>query len=248
MKPAPAARLGWLAVVIAFGCEGGDARFTAKLASDFAPAGQAISVLGLYKDGRLLPDGWQTVAPYVSAALGSSSCPVGYEILAASNPPLADAIDEYARTDGPSDDLVAQLAPAARGDVVLIVAIAGRLPQKASAADAGARRPASTMPAPGANVGRGGGRGMRGGGRTGGPARNEPPKDANVLEISASLYSVSARRSVALLELEYSGPSVDDAMRRFGQALAQTIPGARCTEWNWEVKLDPDRIRQSIDE
>jgi hypothetical protein len=89
---------------------------------------------------------------------------------------------------------------------------------------------------------------MRGGHRMGGPARSEPASDTNVLDLSASLYSVSAARSVALLELEYSGSSVDDAMKRFASALAQTLPGAHCAEWNRDVPLDPDRIRQSIEQ
>ena len=248
MRRRATGRFVLLIVALALACGEGEARFTTKVASDFAPTGQAISVLGLYKDGRMSPDGWRTVAPYVAVALGSTSCPVGYETLAISNPPLADAIDEYARTDGPSDDLVAQIAPAARGDMVLIVSVAGRLPQKVSTVDAGAARSQPTSPAPGANMGGGGSRGMRRGGRVGGQPRNEPAKDTNVLDVVASLYSVSARRSVALLELEYSGSSLDDAMKRFGDTLAQTVPQAHCAEWNWDVKLDAERIRQSIGE
>jgi hypothetical protein len=68
---------------------------------------------------------------------------VGYDALVSSNAALASAVDEYARADGPTDDLLAQLAPAAQGDLVLVLTFAGKLPEPAT--DAGA---AGAAPAP----------------------------------------------------------------------------------------------------
>jgi hypothetical protein len=179
-----------------------------------------------------------------TSALGTDHCDVGYDALASANGALADAIDEYARADGPTDVLLTQLAPAAKGDLVLVLTFAGKLPKRGTA-DAGAQLSPQT---PTASGGRGGGRGMRGGGRTRGASRPERAVDTNVLDISASVYSVAQARSVALVAMEYSGASVDDAMAKFATKLAHSLPGLRCVGWNWEAKIDPDRVRKAIDE
>ncbi len=238
-----ARRFGVFAVVLAAGCDDGDAHFTTRLASDFAPARHRVSVFGVYKDGRMSSDGWDALAPHLASALGTDRCEVGYNALASESGALASAIDEYARADGPTDDFLAQLAPAAKGDLVLVVTFAGKLPQRLTA-DAGSKR----SPQAPASGGRGGGRGMRGGGRTRGESRGERPLDTNVLDMSASVYSVAQARSVALVAMEYSGASVDEAITKFSTKLAESLPGLLCVGWNWDVKIDPNRIRKAIDE
>jgi hypothetical protein len=234
-----------LLVVTALACDEGDARFTTKFASDFTPARHTVSVLGVYRDGRMSSDGWQAFAPRVAPALGGAHCDVGYDLLASANGALADAIDEYTRADGPTDDLLAQLAPAAKGDLVLVLTFAGKLPQHVS--DAGAPGRAS---APSATPGRSGGRmrGMGGGGRMRGSSMSQGPADTNLLDISASVFSVAKTRSVALVAMQYSGKSVDDAIAKFAAKIAESLPGVACVGWNWEAKIDPEHIRQSIDE
>jgi len=225
-------------------CDDG-VKFTSKFASDVAPARRSVSVLGVYKDGRMSVDGWETLAPHIVPALGGAECAVGYDMLAAGNAKLAQAIDDYTQADGPTDDLLTQLAPAARGDSILVLTFAGKLPQRLGS-DAGARPTAApTMGGP-----RGGGRmgGSRSGGRMRGPAPGAATDEANALDISASLYSVRDSRSVALLELEYTGTSVEEAIRKFAAKLAASFPQAVCAGWNWEAKIDADRIRQEVDE
>jgi hypothetical protein len=80
-----------------------------------------------------------------------------------------------------------------------------------------------------------------------GRARPEPVQDTNAVDISASLYSVRERRSVALVALRYSGASLDDALTKFGAKLGHTLPQMQCVGWNWDVHIDPDRIRSDID-
>lgn len=220
-------------------------KFTTKFASDVAPARRTVSILGVYKDGRMSVDGWEALAPHVMTAFGGGECAVGYDMLASANQNLAAAIDDYAQADGPTDDLLAQLAPAARGDSILVLTFAGKLPQR-GIADAGARSTSSpSMGSP-----RGGGRmgGSRGGGRMRGGVPGPAADDPNALDISASLYSVRDSRSIALLSLEYTGASVEDALTKFATRLAASFPQAVCAGWNWDAKVDPDRIRQSADE
>ncbi len=217
---------------LAAACDGAEGPFTTRLASDFAPAGHSVSVLGIYKDGRMSA-AWDDVAPYFATALGGSDCEIGFSTLEAANGPLASAVDAFARDDGPSDDLLGQLAPAAKGDLVLVVTIAGQLPSHAG--DAGAPQPQASATR--------GGRGRYRPGNT--QLRTQSVQDTNVLDVSASLYSVGQGRSVALLALEYSGASVDQAMRAFGDRLARTFPNTRCAGWDWTAKIDPDKLRQS---
>jgi hypothetical protein len=234
----PVAFIAWS---IACGTSG--VHFNSKLASDFTPAHRTVSVLGVYKDGQMSSDAWDTVAPPVSRSLGASRCVAAYSApLLASNGALSSAINDYARSNGPTDELLAQLAPAAKGELVLVMTIAGRLPVKQSNALQG-----SGSPAP--NIGggsRGGGMGGPGpGGRMRRPMSGEG--DTNELDMSASLYSVAQRRSVALYGMQYSGDSVDDAIARFADQLGRSLPGAQCAGWDWDAKVDAEHIRQSVD-
>jgi hypothetical protein len=232
-----------LVLATLFACDEGDARFTTKFASDFAPTQHAVSILGVYRDGRMSPHSWEVLSRFLTQAMGSPNCDIGYDSLASSSSALADAIDAYTKEDGPTDDLLAQLAPAAQGDLVLVLIFAGKLPQHPS--DAGPPHAAQAAPSP--RGGRGGG-GRRGGGRMGGGPKPEGAADTNVLDVSASLFSVVQRRSVALVGMQYSGSSVADAMTRFAAKLAQSVPNMKCAAWNWNANIDPARIRPGPDE
>jgi hypothetical protein len=237
-------RFAFTLIAILFACDEGDAHFTTNFASDFTPGRHTVSVLGVYKDGRMSSSGWETLAPHVAPALGASHCDVGYNTLASSNGALADAIDEYARADGPTDDLVTQIAPAAKGDLILVLTFAGRLPQRGPG-DAGAQHPAPMQPAAGGGAG---GFRRRGRNQPGGRSKSEGTVDTDVLDVSASLYSITQARSIALVAMQYSGASLDEAMTKFAAKLAESLPGTLCVGWNWDVKIDPNRIRSSIDE
>jgi hypothetical protein len=222
-------------VVLVAACEQGDARFQSQFASDFAPARRSVSVLGLYQDGRMSPEGWAALAPYMSAALGSTACDVAYDGLLSSDATLAGAIDDYARENGPTDDLLGQLAPAAKGDTILVVTASGKV---RVTADGGAPSAPRASPIGGRK------RGRRGGGPTSGPSRPGDAQDVDAFELAASLYSVAQHTSVALISMEYTGASVADAMTQFAARLGQALPQMRCDGWNWAAGVDPDRIRR----
>ena len=61
-------------LVLAAGCGSPDARVGTKFASDFVPARHAVSVLGVFKDGQMSADAWETMGPKLSPSLGASEC------------------------------------------------------------------------------------------------------------------------------------------------------------------------------
>jgi hypothetical protein len=203
----------------------GDTRFTTRFASDFAPQHHVASVLGVYRDGRMSSDAWGSIGPKISAALGAQSCNIAYaEPLVSSNGVLWSAIDDYARANGPTDDLLVQLAPAAKGDLILVLTLAGKAPVHVSGPLA---EPGGRGPSPG-----------------GGRRQNA---ETNALDLSASVFSVALGRSVGLVAMEYSGASADEALTLFSSKLAQELRGTTCSGWSWDAKVDAGHIRQMID-
>jgi hypothetical protein len=218
------------------GCSQG-VQFETKLAPGFAAAHHSVSVLGVYKDGQMSSEAWASIGTRLASWLGTEQCPVGYGSAAAYDGTLVAAIDDYARANGPTDDLLTFLAPAAKGDLILILTLAGRppTPEKAvSVADS-------------SSAGSGMGGRNRGGGAAGTERRSHAPPDTNELDIVASLFSVSQRHSVAEIAMAYSGETVDDALARFAQKLSATLPGATCAAWDWNVHVDSDGIRRSAE-
>jgi hypothetical protein len=210
-------------------CSTGGAQFTTQTADSFVPAPHTVSVLGVYKEGRMALGTWEKLGPHLVQALGSARCDVAFDSLTTSNQELADAIDEYAREEGPTGNLLAKLAPAARGDLVMVITFAGRPPEQAEKG-----------PPEGAPVfnGMGTRRKVPGRARNGGAGAYDP----NAVNVSASLFSVAQKHPVALVRMIYHGENADDAMTRFGAEIARAIPGSKCVGWHWDVKIDRDTL------
>jgi hypothetical protein len=216
------------------GCTGG-ANFTTRLASNFAPAHHTVSVFGVYQDGRMALGSWDVFAPYLKPALGPAQCPVLYDTLAVSDQELANALDELARDEGPTDHLLAPVAPAAAGDLILVLTFAGKLPEHQD------EDPGPPVGAPVQN-------GMEQKRRRRGHNSQDPrATDPNQLDISASLYSVAQARPVALVSMQYRGRSVADAMGRFAQELARATPDLKCSGWKPGVKIDAAKLRPPLE-
>ncbi len=206
------------------------AQISTSFASDFVPAHHSISVFGVFKDGRMSSESWGSLGPRITPALGGGHCDPAYgEPVIAGNRDLAAAIEDYASANGPTDDLLAQLAPAARGDLILVVTAAGKLP---------AQRRVSVQDQPQQH-----GAGPAYKAQRGHQTLNKQ-FDPNVLELSAQLFSVAQGRSVAVVDLQYTGDSIDEAVAKFTTQLALSLPGSTCTGWDTEAKLDPDKIRK----
>lgn len=61
-------------------------------------------------------------------------------------------------------------------------------------------------------------------------------------EISASLFSVTARRTGVEVVMEYSGGSGDEAVKSFAQKLGSSLPSSRCVGWNWSAVTTTDEL------
>jgi hypothetical protein len=224
----------------AFACSPRE-HWTSQFATDFKPSGHTVSVFGVYRDGQMSTEAWSALRPRFEPVLGRRECEIAHDhSFAEGDSPLFVAVDDYARANGPTDDLLAQLSPAAEGDLILVLVEAGRLPapeEKTNAVN-------SSAAAPGPNASGS----QRSGLSTFAPKKHSGDGDPNVLQLSASLFSVAQGRSVALVDLRYSGDSVDDAIGEFTARVARLLPDTTCRGWNWHTDVDPERIRRLVQE
>jgi hypothetical protein len=209
-------------------------RWDTTAAADFVPSGHTVSVFGVYKDGQMSSEGWDVLRPRLEPVLGGHECPIAGGVAGGDEGPLLAVIADYARINGPTEDLLAQLAPAAEGDLILVLVEAGKLPPpdaKPSVVNASAPGPSST-----------GTKGSAGFSAFAPDKRSAAPHD--VLQLSASLFSVSQGKSVALLDMQYSGESIAEAESTFSARVGRLLPAATCKGWNWRANVDPERIRK----
>jgi len=242
MSPLSMSRFLLLTPALLCACSG-DAQLTSRFASGFTHAPHTLAVLGVYKDGRMSSDAWEQVGPGLSRPFGAT-CDQGFAQLESKNQPLSGVIDDYTRANGVGDDLLEQLAPAAQGDLILVVTVAGRVGSKGSNLP-DTNTLSSGTPGIGSSKYRtGSGIGSPVGGPTRGSGGMRRPLDTtSAFEMSASLYSVADKKAVGIVTLEYDGKSVDDAVARLAERLGTELPGSRCGGWNWDVKVDDQRIR-----
>jgi hypothetical protein len=212
-----------------------DAHFHVKRAPDLRP--MTVSVLGVFKEGRLSPETWEDLGQKISPVFEKSLCPIGYDTrLATDKPELAEAIDDYTRANGVTDELLDQLAPAASGDAILVVTMAGRpLKQKNDA-------PMQPVSAP-TNGQTGMMRGRGGGGLPPPTSMSRAAIDTNAFEMSATLFSLKDHRVVADVSMGYGGESADEAVAKFVAKLRSQLTGFPCVGWNMKVAIDEKKIR-----
>ena len=224
-----------VAVVALFGawCAscGGTTQLKVHHGPDYASVKhETVSVLGVYRDGRMSLDAWSDLGPPMSRPLSTGGpCSILFgKVLWDAKPALAGAIDDYARDNGVTDALLELLGTNAEGQTILIVQVWGRLPEK---------RPvgASTQPTP--TPGRGGG--SR---RMPPPTQKHQEASNDALEMSATLFSREAHHPVAVVTLRYTGDNADEAVEAFAGKVGQAFPGMKCVGWS-DVTLEPAAIR-----
>jgi hypothetical protein len=243
MKPGPESlrvRRSIVVVVGALACAASatacipKVRWDTTSAADFVPSGHTVSVFGVYKDGQMSSEGWDVLRPRLEPFLGGRECEIAGGSAGGDEGSLSAAIADYAQTNGPTEDLLAQLAPAAEGDLILVLVEAGKLPPP----DAKVSVVNSSAPGPSAT----GTKGSAGFSAFAPDKRSAAARD--VLQLSASLFSVAQGKSVALLDMQYSGDSIAEAESTFSARVGRLLPAATCKGWNWRANVDPERIRK----
>jgi len=227
------AAVATLVLGFATGC-GDDAQFTARYATGFTQSDvPRVSVLGIFKDGRLNSEAWPDVGPGLSGPICHGGCEALFMPGKDLPPAAAAAISDFARDNGVTEELMGELAPFAEGDAILLLTVAGKPPRQT--ADSKDKKPgAPSTPPPGR-------RGARGMGPTQSPIA---PHDTSVYQISAILYSKVARKSVAEIAMAYTGPSIDDALKKFAARITLELPAVKGAGWKPEVNVDPEKIRK----
>jgi hypothetical protein len=226
----------------ALGCSLSGPAFTVSYAPGFAKEGAKVAVFGVFRDGRMSPEAWDEFGPRLSAALHGNICDVAVGAnLRARDPAVFAAVDDVARADGITDDLLDKFAPSAGGDAILVVTVAGRVSKpKESPGSAGAPMPALAT----------GGRGGRGGGRSGGPhpagGGHNHRAEVDVFEMTASVFSKREHKSVAMVSMAYTGPSESEAIAAFADKLGSALPGATCASWRTELRIDAATIQPVV--
>ncbi len=204
-------------------CGESSASTSVKYASDFRPGATTVSMFGTFRDGRLDQEFGALVGPALASSFGRHRCETAYGAeLAHRNADLYNALDEQAKSDGITDELLGKVAPMAEGALILVVSVHGAAAPRSfggAEVDPGAMGPqASARGAPRNRIPAGA---LRRYGAKGG------------LVMTASFYSVRLGRGVARMTMNYEGPSVEDAVRRFGEELAKVVPGSTCRGFRW---------------
>jgi hypothetical protein len=195
-------------------------RFDVRYAAEFGAGRKTVSVVGVFQDGLMSEEAWTLLGPRLSQALHQSACEVWYgEKLAAAKPEVFAALGKSARDEGITDGLLEGIAPHAEGDHVIVFQMYGRPPRRARRGEADE----------GILIAHGGGA------ADSHYLPKRTPTEADAMEVSATLFSVAARHSVAHVVLEYSGSRVDDAIAKFSQKLTTAIPDAICAGWKWHA-------------
>ncbi len=219
--------LGLLALAA---CGGSDPQVHVSRLPDFDRRPMKVSVVGVFEDGLLRADEWTDLGPTLATPLGGGGCDAFYsQILDTDHPALASAIDHVTRVTGVTDALLSALAPAAKGDVILLVS-------------KGAHPPGTTktVAAPRQYAG------------MNQHLRNQPrdaPREIETegsIDLSASFFSLRDRRLVAQLEVSYPGDAVAEASRRFADELLRRFPSMTCAGWDRDAKIDETTIEAMV--
>jgi cytochrome c551/c552 len=260
---------GKLAICLVAGCAtsvDSQPQFSVTREADFSKDA-SVSVFGIFRNGRLSPGSWADFGAGLSLPFSQKACEAAYtNDLVNANPGLTSVVDDYAKENGVSDELLDRFAPLAKGDMIMVIGMMGQ-PTRVMT-DAGAEKtskPAKAQSSPGqgnysgAGTGPGGGRGMgRGGGgglgrggfggRRPAPASSEHPKpERGVWEVSASFFSVSLHHSVGQVTMTYSGQNSEGALKAFADKLGTEMPGVLCRGWDWSAGIDSDSLRKMLE-
>jgi hypothetical protein len=217
------------AALLAASC--GSAEPQAKYAPGFERSAHRVSVLGVFRDGRMDEAAWKEFEAPVGNLLGAGPCAAAFgDHLRRDAPALFSALDEQARQDGVTPDLLDGFASHTAADLVLVIYLYGQ-PASTDRHPSGNAQALSPN-APTATVG--GRRSGRRGRGSGQPPPEAASEDAPGFEVGLSLFAPNRHEFVAEVELKSPGATVNEAAQRVAQKLGELIPGSSCAAWSWK--------------
>lgn len=203
----------WLAIALLAGCASSDAQVRFGAADGWVATPTTVSVFGVLHDGRLDPLAWDDYSRALSP-LGRA-CGARYtRDWASTHADDAKSIADETRANGFTDDLLAKIARGAKGDAILVVSVSGKPPRVLGheTRERIVNPMQMTKPASTTYV--------------------HTITDGNAFDVMVSVYSIKEHRSVAELEMTYTGKDQEDAVRRFAESFGKSFPGWTCAGWN----------------
>ena len=209
--------------------------FAVNYAPGYTAQPVKVSVLGVYREGRLDVDGVRALGPELTQSVfHTDSCALAFDQnMRNAKPAVFSALDDATRTDGITEPLLGALAPAAEGEAIFFITMAGEV---RGIPDGGGDRSVPSA----SNTGMG--RQPNRGGIGRGPMYREA-RDTSALDLTATIYSIKDKRVVAQLAMTYSGTSEAEAQAQFRAKLAQTFPNTTCVGWTAEKWPTEDALR-----
>ncbi|MGC4093829.1 MAG: hypothetical protein QM756_39185 [Polyangiaceae bacterium] len=190
---------------------------------EFKPGAQSVSIVGVFRKGRLDQTSWTAMAPHVVSAFGGEHCIAAYgHELRDADPDTYAAFDRRVKEEGLSAEALRTLMPYTEADLLVIF----------DARDPRARAPRirkdpTDLP----------GRPLRSGIARSQTHPSEPPTTVTTIagagfSLTASLYSTSLRKSVARIDTN-DADTLDGAASELAQNLKRVLNGSRCAPWKW---------------
>ncbi|MFZ5893549.1 MAG: hypothetical protein ACOY0T_20980 [Myxococcota bacterium] len=197
---------------------------------EFKIGAHRVSVVGLFRHGRLDDATWQSIAPRVVQPFGSVNCASAYNrSLREADPDTYAALDRRIKEEGLSNEALAILVPYTQADLLLILDSRDprvRAPRK--------RKDPTDLP----------GRPQRSGHARSATRTQEPTQNAHLLagsgySLTASLFSVSLQKLVARIDT-HDHVTLDEAAVELSQNLRSLLAGSSCATWKWLENAPPE--------
>lgn len=208
-----------------------DAEFTITPPRVALAAETTVGFFGVYRDGRLDADYWESLNARISPVMGAPSCPIVFEpALQERDPSLYADIDKETKENGVTKETLARFADRSPASMIAVMQVTGRPPVPKPAAkydDTGTAASGNGAPI----GGRGGGAGGRHAGRAPSQSSEAINEDVQRFELVMSLYDPAQKDFVARIAMRYVGTSADDAITQFTTQVRQSLPGMKCVSW-----------------
>lgn len=128
------------------------------------------STFGVFRNGQMSDEAWSELEPSISSAFHRTSCQAGFgNALRKADPEFVAIIEDSARANGITNELLDKVAPHAEGDSIIVFQIYGDVPSQSG-------RPRRTLLA-------------HGGGHAHSDAAPHNATTRSALQISASVFS-----------------------------------------------------------